>query len=85
MIKFRNPYSYASQKYRVLDMLFTAISQAGTFRRRASLNTGSRINEIDKDLREMGYFIKRYRKEDDTQFIYFSLRIYDLFESEVAA
>ena len=84
MIKFRNPYSYGSQKYRVLDMLFTAISQAGTFRRRASLNTGSRINEIDKDLREKGYFIKHYRG-DDPQFIYFGIRLDDLFESEVAA
>ena len=85
MIKFRNPYSYASQKYRVLDMLFTGDKSGRDFLKACIPEYRSRINEIDKDLREKGYFIKHYRKEDDSQFIYFSLRLYDLFESEVAA
>ena len=84
MIKFRNPYSYASQKYRVLDMLFTGDKSGRDFLKACLPEYRSRINEIDKDLREKGYFIKHYRG-DDPQFIYFGLRLDDLFESEVAA
>lgn len=85
MIKFRNPYSYNTQRYRVLDMLFTGDKSGRDFLRACIPEYRSRINEIDKDLRKQGYFIKHYRKEDDSQFIYFSLRLCDLFESEVAA
>jgi hypothetical protein len=84
MIKFRNPYSYGTQRYRVLDMLFSGDKSGRDFLKACIPEYRSRINEIDKDLRKHGFFIKHYRK-DDPRFIYFGIRLDDLFESEVAA
>lgn len=79
-------YKPDTQRGRVYEMLKTGPKCGRDFLR---LVPGipefrSRVNQIDKDLREYGFFIKHFWDKDrDEKFIFFEIREATLFEVDV--
>lgn len=77
-------YNEGTQKDIVYKMLQSGEKSGRDFLKEFIPEYRSRVNEIDKDLREHGYFIRhRWDKDADEKFIFFEIREYNLFEVAV--